>query len=222
MLDSVAEFRKAAKTKEQFLQENHLDNRPVVALLSGSRVREIKKILPVMAAVTEGFPDFQFVVAGISSIDEALYGSILGDKNILVLFNQTYDLLNYSHAALVASGTATLETALFNVPQAVLYRTGGGWLMQVFMKLLLKVKWVSLPNLILNEGALKEFIQVEMTVPKVKSELRKILIDETRRNELLNAYNRLNERMGEAGSSKRAATEMIELLRNPKTLNFGR
>ena len=214
LLDSIENFKKSAKTKEDFLSENNLDERPVVAFLAGSRSQEIRNTLPVMVKASDDYPAFQFVVAGVSTVDKKIYEKILVESKIKVIYNQTYDLLNNSFVALVASGTASLETALFNVPQTVVYRVEGGWLVHLVMKNLLKIKWASLPNLILNKEAIREYIQVNMTISNVKYELEKLLFDEAYRKKIFEDYNRLNGLMGESGSSKRAAEKMVGLLRD--------
>ncbi|MGC9353090.1 MAG: lipid-A-disaccharide synthase, partial [Mariniphaga sp.] len=158
---------------------------------------------------------FQFVVAGVSTVDKKIYDKILRGFSIPVIYNQTYNLLNNAHTALVASGTATLETALFGVPQTVLYRVEGGRMVQFIMKnFFLKVKWASLPNLILNKEALKEFIQVDLTFKNVRDELHRLLYEQDYRDKITADYNRLMEILGEPGTSKRAAKKMVE------TLNF--
>ena len=221
LMDSVAEFRKKALPKEEFLDKNNLDDRPIVALLSGSRKQEIKNTLPIMRKAAACYPEFQFVVAGVSSVDKKTYDKILGGFPIPVVYNQTYDLLNNAHSALVASGTATLETALFGVPQTVLYRVEGGRVVQFIMKkFFLKVKWASLPNLILNKEALKEFIQVDLTFKNVKDELHRLLYEQDYRDKITADYIRLKELLGEPGSSKRAAQKMVENLNfKLRTLN---
>ena len=164
LLDSLESFKKSAKNKERFLAENNLDERPIVAFLAGSRNQEIRNTLPVMVNASNGNPGFQFVVAGISSIDKNVYKKILGESKIRIIYNQTYDLLNNSFAALVASGTASLETALFKVPQLVLYRVEGGRFVHIIMKKLIKIKWASLPNLILDKEAIREYIHVHLNI----------------------------------------------------------
>ena len=215
--DSIASFREKALSKKEFWDKNNLDNRPVVALLSGSRKQEINNTLPVMKKAAACYPEFQFVVAGVSTVDKKTYAKILRGFPIPVIYNQTYDLLNHAHTALVASGTATLETALFGVPQTVLYRVEGGRVVQFIMKnFFLKVKWASLPNLILNKEALKEFIQVDLTFKNVRDELHRLLYDQEYRNKISADYNRLKELIGEPGTSKRAAKKMAELLKTVK------
>ncbi|HSO89147.1 MAG TPA: lipid-A-disaccharide synthase, partial [Draconibacterium sp.] len=221
LLDSITEFRKKALSKTEFLKNNTLDDRPVVALLAGSRIQEIKNTLPLMIEIAEQFIDFQFVIAGVRNIDTEIYRKLIEDKPVKLIFDQTYDILNNAHTALVASGTAALETALFNVPQTVIYKMEGGWLVDfIFRNLIFKNRMVgvSLPNIIMNKLIVSEFIQMKMTFKNVKSEMEKLLYDNNYRIKIFNDYDRLKEMMGEAGSSKRTAQKMVSLLStlNPK------
>lgn len=214
LMDSIEEFKTAAQKKEDFYRNNKLDNRPIVALLAGSRIKEIKRILPVMVNATKGLTEFQFVIAGVNNLDKNAYDKIIGNRNISIIFDQTYDLLNHSFAAIVTSGTAALETALFNVPQTVLYKMEGGLFVDVIMRnFVIKAEWTSLPNIILSKNAICELTQKNMTLKKVKNELNKLLFDYAYRNKIIQDYNHLKELMGEAGCSKRAAEKMIELLK---------
>ena len=218
-LDSIAEFRNIAFSKNEFFKNNELDNRPVVALLAGSRVHEVKKLLPLMVKIAEEFNGFQFIIAGVTTINLEVYKKYIQNKPVKLIFGQTYDILNNAHTALVASGTATLETALFDVPQTVIYKMEGGWLVDViFRNFVLKSIAASLPSIIMNKVIIKEFIQMKMTFPNVKAEMEKLLFDENYRKKILTDYARLKEIMGEAGSSKRAAQKMVGLLStlNPK------
>jgi lipid-A-disaccharide synthase len=213
LMDSIASYHEEAVGKDTLHEKNKQDNRPVVALLAGSRKQEINATLPVMVKAAEGFSDFQFVVAGVVSADRQWYENHVKGSGISVVYGQTYDLLNISYAALTASGTAALEAALFNVPQTVLYRVEGGWLIHIIMKyFFLKIKWVSLPDLILGKEAVKEFLQVEMTVNNVKQELNKLLYDSLYREKILRDYERLKIILGNPGSSERTAQKMVELL----------
>ncbi|HSM48974.1 MAG TPA: lipid-A-disaccharide synthase [Draconibacterium sp.] len=213
-LDSIAEFRIKALSRKEFFEKNGLDNRPVVALLAGSRVHEIKYLLPLMLEMAEQFKDFQFIIAGVNTINLEVYNKIIQNKPVKLIFGQTYDILNNAHTALVASGTATLETALFDVPQTVIYKMEGGWLVDViFRNFVLKPIAASLPSIIVNEVIIKEFIQMKMTFANVKAEMEKLLFDENYRKKILGDYQRLKEILGETGSSKRAAQKMVELLK---------
>lgn len=216
VLDAISGFRKNALSGEKFLEKNNLDNRPIVALLAGSRVQEIKRTLPLMIKIAKVFPDFQFVVAGVKSVDVELYNKYLSQSAIKLLFDQTYDILNNAHTALVASGTAALETALFNVPQTVIYKMEGGWPVDfIFRNLIFKNRMagVSLPNIIMKRLIISEFIQMKMTFENVKAEMEKLLYDENYREKIFIDYSRLKDLMGGAGSSKRAALKMVELLK---------
>ena len=212
-LDSIAEFRSKALSKKEFYEKNELDNRPVVALLAGSRVHEVEKLLPLMVEMAEQFKDFQFIIAGVNTISFEVYNKIIQTKPVKLIFGQTYDILNNAHTALVASGTATLETALFDVPQTVIYKMEGGWLVDViFRNFVLKPIAASLPSIIVNKVIIKEFIQMKMTFKNVKTEMEKLLFDENYRKIILTDYQRLKEILGEPGCSKRAAQKMVELL----------
>ncbi len=213
LMDSIAEFRNKALSSIDFSEKNKLDKRPVVALLAGSRVQEIKRMLPFMQKIVALFPEFQFVVAGVNSVDKALYDHYLSGTDLKIIYDQTYDLLNNSHAALVASGTAALETALFNVPQTVIYKVEGGWLTDViFRNFVFKMAGVSLPNIIMDREIVREFIQVKMTLKNVKEEMQKLLYEKSYRDSILSDYQQLKDFMGEHGCSKRAADKMISLL----------
>ncbi len=214
LLDAVENFKQNAVTKDEFIKLNNLDNRPVVVMLAGSRKQEIENTLPVMKKAAECYPEFQFIVAGVSYIDPKVYEKALNGLTLPVIFNQTYNLLYHAHTALVASGTATLETALFEVPQTVVYKVEGGWIIHILMKyLFLKIKWVSLPNLILNREAVKEYIQTDMSFKNIKNELHRLFYEKEYREKLISDYKQLKELMGEKGSSARAADKMVELLK---------
>lgn len=213
LLDSVREFQKNALPEATFRAQNKLGDKPLVALLSGSRVQEIKRTLPLMIKIAEAFPDFQFVVAGVKSVDAQLYRQYLDGHPFSLIYDQTYDLLNNAHAALVASGTAVLETALFRVPQTVVYKVEGGWLTYfIFRNFVFNMAGVSLPNIIMNRVIVKEYLQHQMTFENLKTEMQKLLFSQDYRENILADYRQLDAFMGEPGCSKRAAEKMIGLL----------
>lgn len=213
LMDSLKSFKQNKLSEKEFRANNQLDNRPVVALLAGSRVQEIKRTLPLMVRIADTFPNFQFIVAGVKSVGNDLYKNILKDSGVRLIYDQTYDVLNNAHTALVASGTAALETALFRVPQTVIYKVEGGWLTDfVFRNIIFKMAGVSLPNIIMEREIVIEYVQKKMTFSNVKSEMQKLLFDEEYRAEILADYELLIEMMGEPGCSKRAAEKMTELL----------
>ena len=214
LMDSLMDFREKALSEAEFRSKNNLGEKPLVALLAGSRVQEIKRTLPLMAKIADEFPDFKFVVAGVKSVKSDLYTNLLKGSGVDIIYDQTYDLLNHAHTALVASGTAALETALFRVPQTVIYKVEGGWLTDfVFRNLIFKMAGVSLPNIIMDREIVKEYIQKKMTFSNVKREMQQLLYDEKYQSVILSDYERLAEMMGEPGCSKRAAEKMVSLLR---------
>lgn len=214
LLDSIREFETKALIKKEFFESNNFDDRKLVTLMSGSRVQEINHTLPLMVKIADTFPDFQFVIAGVNSVDTKLYEKYISGSSVKLIFDQTYDLLNNSYAALVASGTAALETALFNVPQTVVYRVEGGGVVDLIMRnFVIKTIGVSLPNIIMNELIVSEYIQLKMTFENIKVEMEKLLFNNEYRERILNDYDRLIEKMGEAGCSKRAAQKMTTLLK---------
>lgn len=220
LVETIRDAENLFRSHEMFVADNQLDNRPIVALLPGSRVQEVKFMLPVMKRFAADFPDFQFVVCGSEALDLSFYNEILTssaeqnqEKPLPVLYGQTYETVFHAHAALVTSGTATLETAMIGTPQAVLYKMMGGWLgYKVVSTFFLKVKYVSLPNLILNREAVKEFIMHEMKYERIKPELEKLLFDNDYRQKMKDSYNQLNQLLGKPGAAARAAKIMVSLM----------
>ncbi len=198
LLDAI-EQRKAISAVASPLS---LPEKPIIALLPGSRKQEIKRMLPMMLEMVDRFPDYQFIVAGAPSISEDYYKNIIQTKNTQILPNQTYNLLQISHAALVTSGTATLETALFGVPQVVCYQ--GNPFSFRLAKRLVKVNYISLVNLILDREVVKELIQDDFNPTNLEQELSAILNKE-KRTTIQADYKELNEKLGGAGASDRAA-----------------
>ncbi|MES2810685.1 MAG: lipid-A-disaccharide synthase [Bacteroidota bacterium] len=204
LLDAVAAFKPDA----DFIAKNNLTESKVIALLPGSRKQEINYLLPDMLAVADKFPDYQFVVAGAPSFNVDYYDQYLNGRNIPILFNATYDILNNAHAAVVASGTATLETALFNVPQIVVYK--GNPISIAIGRLVIKIKFISLVNLIVNKGIVTELIQQDCNPDTIGNELDQILNNSTYRQAMLDNYNELDEKMGTAGASAKTADLIVK------------
>jgi len=212
-VDELAVRPNQDETFEEFTGRNNLDDRPIISLLAGSRKQEISKLLPIMANVAEKFSDYQFAVAGAPSQPEEFYNKILEGKKIPVIFNQTYELLQQSTAAIVASGTATLETAVINVPQVVCDKVEVGRVTKwILSNILMKVPYISLVNLIVNREVVKELFQDTCNTEKISWELEKILNDNVYREEMLSGYAEMKEKLGDEGSAQRAAEKMIELL----------
>lgn len=199
LLDAISAF----KPNENFIQENQLTGKKIVALLPGSRKQEINFLLPDMLAAAKQFPDYQFIIAGAPSFNAQYYNQYLAGETIPIVFNATYDLLSNAEAAIVASGTATLETALFHVPQVVVYK--GGKVTIAIARALIKIRFISLVNLIVDRQIVKELIQQDCSPQSIAAELNLILNDATYRQEMLTNYSKLDDRMGEPGASAKTA-----------------
>lgn len=200
---------------EAFVKRNNLENRPIIALLAGSRKQEISRLLPEMLAMVEHFPDFQFVIAGAPSFTFADYEEYLRDyEGVSVVFGQTYALLESAHAALVTSGTATLEAALLKCPQVVCYKMWGGSFTDFMAKkVIIKVAHISLVNLIMNREVVKELFQSSFSLEALKNELSLLCYDEDYRKRMIEGYTELGYIVGSPGSSERTARLMWESLK---------
>ena len=193
-----------------FRKENNLEEKPIIAILPGSRKQEITKMLSVMLGVVDDFTDYQFVIAGAPSQDYDLYEPFLKSKNVHFIANKTYDLLCHSTAALVTSGTATLETALFKVPEVVCYK--GSWVSYQIAKRIITLKYISLVNLIMDEEVVTELIQEKCNSRNISVELKKI-IEPNHRNHVLKKYDILESKLGGIGASKKTAQLIIRNLK---------
>jgi lipid-A-disaccharide synthase len=186
---------------------------PVIALLAGSRKQEIKDNLPDMLRAASAFPSHRAVVAGAPGISPEYYDTFIGNPDVRIVFGQTYRLLQQADAALVTSGTATLEAALFRVPQVVCYHTPIGRVFSLLRRLLIKVKYISLVNLIAGREVVRELVAHTMTVENIREELRRLLHDAPYRKRMLDGYEEAARRLGEPGAPGRAAREIIKALR---------
>lgn len=213
-VDAIDAFvREKAAGCDAFIAANNIPDKPIVALLAGSRKQEIDLNLPMMLESMKRFPEYQPVIAGAPSIDKEFYAPYLKDGACIV-FGQTYDILNNSHAALVTSGTATLETALFRVPQVVCYATPMPKLYSWLKKHFLKVKYISLVNLIADREVVRELVAVDMNLDNVVGELGRILpADGKERAAMLSEYSRMIDILGAPGASQRAAKRIVSLLK---------
>nr|WP_294881365.1 lipid-A-disaccharide synthase [Prevotella sp.] len=211
----VAEFRAGYhQTHEEFCRENNLDSRkPIVALLAGSRLQEIKDNLPAMIEVAERFEDYQMVLAGAPSIEDEYYDKFLEGTPVRVVKNKTYQLLSHTTAALVTSGTATLETALFNVPQVVCYETPLPKLIRFAFNHVLKVDYISLVNLVANKEVVPEMFADKFTIDGIANELYKIMPGQPARERMLAEYQEVLRELGSKVAPDEAASIMVDLLR---------
>jgi len=199
LLDAIAQF----KPNVDFKTQNDLGNAPIIALLPGSRKQELLKILPTMLKTVAHFPAYQFVVAGVRNLDEDVYTLCKKYPTVKLVWDSAYDLLTVAEAAIVTSGTATLETALFRVPQVVVYRTSR--LTYAIVKRIIKVPYLSLVNLIAQKEVVRELIQKQCNANTVAKELKAVLSNGTNRAQVLADYQALASLMGEAGASEKAA-----------------
>ncbi|MBI4646338.1 MAG: lipid-A-disaccharide synthase [Bacteroidia bacterium] len=211
-IDSVEQNKTDFST---FISQNGLSNKPVIALLPGSRSQEIRVMLPIMLKMFEYYPGFQFVIAGAPSQKGSFYDKYIRKTKVKVLFAQTYNILQHASIAIVTSGTATLETALFDVPQVVCYKTGRK-ISYLIAKHLVKVKYISLMNIIMDKEIVKEFIQNEFNPANLKTEMDKLLFDIDYKYKILSDYKLLKEKLGGAGASQRAARLIFDHLINTK------
>ena len=211
----VAEFRAGYhQTYEEFCRENNLDSRkPIIALLAGSRLQEIKDNLPAMIEVAERFEDYQMVLAGAPSIEDEYYDKFLEGTPVRVVKNKTYQLLSHTTAALVTSGTATLETALFNVPQVVCYETPLPKLIRFAFNHVLKVDYISLVNLVANKEVVPEMFADKFTIDGIANELYKIMPGQPARERMLAGYQEVLRELGSKVAPDEAASIMVDLLR---------
>lgn len=213
LVDVVNTYK--SKDINNFRQEHNLDERPIIATMAGSRKQEIKKMLPVMLKTAEKFPQYQFLITGAPTIDKTYYEIFLKDKpeNVRLLFKSTYEILSHAEAGLVTSGTATLETALFNVPQVVCYKAD---YLSVFIARIVSlfsgVKYISLVNLILDKRSVTELIQAKLTTNELTNELKAIVKGGNKRENILADYKALSQKLSTPGIYSRIAKNMLESL----------
>ncbi|MFN8142928.1 MAG: lipid-A-disaccharide synthase [Bacteroidia bacterium] len=209
LLDAITQKKNLFPSKTEFIRRNSLEDKPIIALLPGSRKQEIETMLPLMLSVQKDFPSYRFVIAGAPSQPDSFYQKVLGKNGNPVIHGQTYELLTHADAALVTSGTATLETALLKVPEVVCYK--GGTISYYIARSLVKINYISLVNLIMDQEVVKELIQHDLNTPQITRELRKIL-DPDYRSSLLKKYDQLANILGGSGASAHTARLMFQYL----------
>lgn len=208
LIDAI--HNQPAFDEKTFRKENNLTDKPIIAILPGSRKQEITKMLSVMLSVVGDFQDYEFVIAGAPSQDFDFYQQFITNKNIAFISNKTYDLLRSSTAALVTSGTATLETALFKVPEVVCYKAN--WASYQIAKRIITLKYISLVNLIMDQEVVTELIQEDCNTKRIKEELQKLL-EPNYREKLLKNYDLLEEKLGGIGASKKTAKLIVAAIK---------
>ncbi len=214
LVDKISEDLPSLPVKEEFIRKYNLDGRPVIAVLPGSRIQEVKRMLPLMVKMTTYFPAFQFIIAGTSSLPLSLYEKIIRGYDIRLIINDTYTILRHATAALVTSGTATLEAALFRVPEVVCYAVSR--LTYLIGRPLVKVKYISLPNLIIDRPVVKELIQHHMNEKNMRAELENLLPPSAYRDTMLSEFDDLIDKMGNPGAAERVAGLMFDALRTAR------
>ncbi|MCQ2230398.1 MAG: lipid-A-disaccharide synthase [Paludibacteraceae bacterium] len=214
-VDAVEGRSCKGESRAVFNERNQLDNRPIMALLAGSRMQEIKSSLPIMLESASRYPEYQLVVAGAPSIEATVYDELLAPYKARVVYNQTYELLQQSELAVVTSGTATLETALLRVPQVVVYKMSGGWLFHRFLELFIRVPYISLVNLIADKWLVKELVIEDFTVKKLCAEIDR-LRTQAYHDQVMRGYDELIELLGHVSASDKAAQTIVQLLAGEK------
>lgn len=209
LLDEIEEFKKNARAFDDFRNNNDLSDKEIIAVIPGSRKQEISKILPEMLKIRASFPEYQFVIAAAPSIDDSYYKSYIKGNNVSIIRNQTYSLYHHAKAGMVASGTATLEAALFNLPEVVCYK--GSAISIAIARRIIKVKYISLVNLIMDQEMVKELIQDDLNKVNLESQLKQLL-DTSYRDKLLKGYADLQNKLGGTGASSHAAKSMLKSL----------
>jgi len=204
LLDEIKQFRSDTN------REKVVSNKKIMALLPGSRKQEIQSKLPIMAKMAKHYPDYELIVAKAPSMDQEVYTECLDGQNIRLVEGRTYDLLDVADVAIVTSGTATLETALFGVPEVVCYK--GNPISYHIAKRIVDIKYISLVNLIMDKEVVKELIQGEMTASNIKEELDLIIGDEAYREQMLQNYAELKDLLGGSGASEKAALLMLKTI----------
>lgn len=211
LVDDIAERRATLPSKEQFIAECGLDSRPIVALLAGSRVSEINANLPDMVALSREFPDYQFVVTAVPWIDKAIYDKYIAGSPVRYVNNRTQQTLAHSVAAVVTSGTATLETALMGIPEVVLYHVP--WLYEKLKPYFLRIPYISLVNINLGRESVKELVRANLKMEEATKELRAILPNGAERERMLADFRELSQMIGGEGASARFAKDIVKQLR---------
>lgn len=210
VVDAVDAYAESMPDSDSFKQKNDLPDKPLIALLPGSRKQEIKFNFPMMSQLAEQFPDYAFVVAQADSLETDFLKKYSKSEKIAYLSGQTYAIMKHAEAAVVTSGTATLETALFNTPQVVCYR--GDALSFEIARRLVKVDYISLVNLTAEKEVIKEMIQYDMKPKTLKDELNRLINTDSYRNKILEDYKIVRELLGGSGASERTAEKIVELL----------
>ena len=213
LLDAVADFNNS-HVADDFRRRNNLDDRPIIALMPGSRKMELRKMMPTMAALASRHPEYNFVIAGMTLLGDSFYKPFLTSQNVTLVYNQTYMLLQSAFAGVITSGTATLEAALFHLPQVVCYRANA--LTVAFAKTFAKVKYISLVNLIADKPVVRELIQKDLNKNTLETEFSKITKDKNNRMAMIAEYESIEKTLGSEGVSDKALLSILKALKGTK------
>ncbi len=213
LLDAVADFN-SSHVADDFRRRNNLDDRPIIALMPGSRKMELRKMMPTMAALASRHPEYNFVIAGMTLLGDSFYKPFLTSQNVTLVYNQTYMLLQSAFAGVITSGTATLEAALFHLPQVVCYRANA--LTVAFAKTFAKVKYISLVNLIADKPVVRELIQKDLNKNTLETEFSKITKDKNNRMAMIAEYESIEKTLGSEGVSDKAVLSILKTLKGTK------
>lgn len=211
LLDAIEQKKKSMLSREEFVRKNNLSGKPLIAILPGSRRQEIERMLDIMLEIKERFQNHEFVIGGSGNIPKEMYAKAQ-ERKIKVVFDQTYELMQYAEAGVIKSGTSTLESALFELPEVVCYKSGQ--LSYLIAKQLVNIKYISLVNLVMDKPIVKELIQGDMTAKNISDELSKLLFDTAYRSEMIKNYKELKAQLGGPGASRRLAESMYKALKN--------
>ncbi|MGV8096881.1 MAG: lipid-A-disaccharide synthase [Mangrovibacterium sp.] len=211
VLDAVLGSRQGIPF-HQFCEENQLSEKPVIALLPGSRLQEIRSLLPRMLKAASAFKTHQIIITAAPNIEEEVYNKITAHYPVTLMQGKTYEVLQHADAAVLASGTVSLEAGIIGCPQIVCYRMAGGIIFFAIGRLIIKVKWASLVNLILGREAVKELLQHQCSVTNIRAELDQILNDQEHRDQINKSYEELRRKLGKPGASRKAASLIISKL----------
>lgn len=210
LLDAVADFKSVNK-EDDFRKQHNLDDRPIIALMPGSRKMELRKMMPTMADLASRHPEYNFVIAGMTLLGDSFYKPFLTSENVTLVYNQTYLLLQSAFAGVITSGTATLEAALFHLPQVVCYRANAFTV--ALAKRFAKVNYISLVNLIADKPVVRELIQKDLNKNTLETEFSKITKDKNNRMAMIAEYENIEKMLGSKGVSDKAVEAILKTLK---------
>ena len=212
LIDAILQYEEIKLSRDTFIQKNNLKSEPIIAILPGSRKQEVRLKLPVMLQAVKNMTGYQIVIAGAPSLDPSFYSEFIQSDSVHIVHGKTYDLLSASEAAIVTSGTATLEAAILNIPQVVCYKTSG--ISYAIAKRLIKIKYISLVNLIMDKEVVRELIQHACNPDSIRYELSLLLKGGENREKMLAEYSKMRKILGEGGASQKVAQSLLKTIQD--------